>query len=118
MHDSPQFYLRDVPLAPTTADKSTDKSSAAAAGAAGAAAAGAAETGYPITAIEHPHPEISQCSKELVRYTRSDGVELTAQLFLPLGYEDRGAADNKRQPNLPVLLWAVSHRFDAEALLC
>ncbi len=43
--------------------------------------------------------------KELVRYQRSDGVQLSATLYLPLGY------DAKSDGALPMLFWVYPEEF-------
>ncbi len=58
-----------------------------------------------LTAFEHPTPQLRDVSKELIRYTRADGVELTATLYLPPGYDP--ARDGPR----PTLLWAYPREF-------
>lgn len=59
-----------------------------------------------ITEYPHPHPQLQGMTKKLVRYKReSDGVELTAKLYLPPGY------DKERDGPLPCLLWAYPKEF-------
>lgn len=63
-----------------------------------------------LTDFPHPTPELRGVSKEQIRYTRADGVELTADLYLPAGY------DAKRDGPLPMLMWAYPREFkSAEA---
>ncbi|MEZ6016548.1 MAG: prolyl oligopeptidase family serine peptidase [Planctomycetota bacterium] len=50
-----------------------------------------------------PQPALRAVKKELVRYPRGDGVELSATLYLPPGYD--GAAP------LPLLIWAYPREF-------
>lgn len=57
-----------------------------------------------LTFFPHPHPELSDISKTLLKYHRKDGVLLTGTLYLP--YQDE--AKNK---NLPVLMWAYPREF-------
>jgi dipeptidyl aminopeptidase/acylaminoacyl peptidase len=57
-----------------------------------------------LTDFPHPTPQLEGLQKELIRYKREDGVDLTATLYLPPGYsEERGA--------LPVLVWAYPQEF-------
>jgi dipeptidyl aminopeptidase/acylaminoacyl peptidase len=56
-----------------------------------------------VTRFPHPYPGLVGASRELVRYTRSDGVQLTATLHLPPGY-----APGTR---LPVFVWAYPIEF-------
>lgn len=39
--------------------------------------------GLAVTAFAHPYPAIRGHTKEIVKYTREDGVELTGTLYLP-----------------------------------
>ncbi|OHU84260.1 S9 family peptidase [Pseudoalteromonas amylolytica] len=52
-----------------------------------------------MTRYEHPYPEFNGVTKEQVKYTRDDGVELTGNLYLPANYD-------VTQGPLPVLMWA------------
>ena len=52
-----------------------------------------------LTTFEHPYPEFKGVTKELIRYQRDDGVELSGTIYLPPGYD-------KTQGTLPVLMWA------------
>ena len=58
-----------------------------------------------LTSFPHPYPEIGTLKKELVRYERSDGVALTAKLYLPPGY------DAEKDGPIPVLVWAYPEEF-------
>ncbi|MEX0720310.1 MAG: prolyl oligopeptidase family serine peptidase [Balneolaceae bacterium] len=63
-----------------------------------------------LTTFEHPTPELKDVTKELITYKRSDGVQLSATLYLPAGY------DKDRDGNLPTLVWAYPREFkSAEA---
>lgn len=63
-----------------------------------------------LTEFEHPSPQLLGATRELIKYTREDGVQLTAQLHLPAGYNP------KRDGTLPVLMWAYPREFkDPEA---
>ena len=53
-----------------------------------------------LTDSQDPHPELTGTHKEITRYRRSDGVELSATLHLPPGY-DRDSGER-----LPVVIWA------------
>lgn len=59
----------------------------------------------PITEFLHPYPEVGTLQKELVRYPRKDGVSLTANLYLPPGY------DPETDGTLPVMMWAYPEEF-------
>jgi len=57
-----------------------------------------------LTEFPHPAPQLANVQKELVRYKRDDGVDLTATLYLPPGYStDDGP--------LPMLMWAYPREF-------
>jgi dipeptidyl aminopeptidase/acylaminoacyl peptidase len=45
-------------------------------------------TREPITHFEDPAPRLREIEKRLVRYEREDGVPLSFELLLPLGYEE------------------------------
>ncbi|MFP5392551.1 MAG: prolyl oligopeptidase family serine peptidase [Gammaproteobacteria bacterium] len=58
-----------------------------------------------LTHFPHPSPELRDVQKEQIRYKRGDGVDLTATLMLPAGYEPG------RDGPLPVLMWAYPQEF-------
>ena len=61
-----------------------------------------------VTKFEHPQPDLLGITKELVQYKRDDGVELTANLYLPANYD--GTTPR------PTLFWAYPREFkDAKA---
>ena len=63
-----------------------------------------------LTRFPHPTPQLKGVRKEQIRYRRDDGVELTATLLLPPGY------DARRDGPLPLLMWAYPAEFkSAEA---
>jgi dipeptidyl aminopeptidase/acylaminoacyl peptidase len=64
-----------------------------------------AESERQITHFPHPTPQLTGISKELIRYPRADGVELTATLYLPAGYEPQ------RDGPLPTMVWAYPVEF-------
>ena len=57
-----------------------------------------------ITAFPHPNPQVKGITKQFLRYKRSDGVDLTATLYLPAGYK-------KEQGPLPTFLWAYPAEY-------
>ncbi|CAI7893350.1 unnamed protein product [Closterium sp. NIES-53] len=61
-----------------------------------------------LTHFPHPYPSLRGLSKEIIRYTRSDGVQLTAKLFLPPGYNP--ATDGP----LPTVLWAYPREYKSK----
>lgn len=58
-----------------------------------------------ITFFKHPTPDLKDVQKELITYTREDGVELSAKLYLPPGY------DKEKDGPLPTLVWAYPREF-------
>lgn len=58
-----------------------------------------------LTSFPHPTPQLKDVQKELIRYKRADGVDLTATLLLPPKY------DAKRDGPLPMLMWAYPQEF-------
>lgn len=58
-----------------------------------------------LTNFPHPTPQLKGIQKEQIRYKRADGVDLTATLYLPPGYEP------KRDGPLPMLMWAYPTEF-------
>ncbi len=51
-----------------------------------------------LTQFEDPTPQIRGIKKQLVKYTRADGVPLSATLYLPANYQEG--------QRLPLLVWA------------
>jgi dipeptidyl aminopeptidase/acylaminoacyl peptidase len=63
-----------------------------------------------ITDFGDPAPQLAGITRELITYSRADGVALSGTLFLPPGY------DPQRDGRLPVLVWAYPTEFrDAAA---
>lgn len=58
-----------------------------------------------LTHFAHPLPQLRGVQKEQIRYKRADGVDLTATLLLPPGY------DPKRDGPRPLLMWAYPGEF-------
>ncbi|WP_102789025.1 alpha/beta hydrolase family protein [Stenotrophomonas bentonitica] len=58
-----------------------------------------------LTHFQHPLPQLRGVSKEQIRYKRNDGVDLTATLMLPPGY------NAKKDGPLPLLMWAYPGEF-------
>jgi dipeptidyl aminopeptidase/acylaminoacyl peptidase len=57
-----------------------------------------------LTRFPHPTPQLAGIHKELIRYPRADGVQLTATLYTPVGWKP---ADGP----LPMLMWAYPQEF-------
>jgi dipeptidyl aminopeptidase/acylaminoacyl peptidase len=60
----------------------------------------------PITSFKNPFESIKNVYKEVIKYKRKDGVELSGTLYLPAGY-DR----TKKTKKLPLLIWAYPEEF-------
>ncbi len=58
-----------------------------------------------LTRFPHPYPELKGVQKELITYRRSDGVTLSATLYLPAGY------DAKKDGPLPAFVWAYPNEY-------
>jgi len=59
-----------------------------------------------VTHFEDPAPELRRAHKELVTYERDDGVQLSATLYLPPGY------DEDRDGPLPLIVWAYPLEYN------
>ncbi|MFZ6771699.1 prolyl oligopeptidase family serine peptidase [Undibacterium sp. SXout7W] len=58
-----------------------------------------------LTQFPHPTPQLKGIQKQQIRYKRDDGVDLSATLYLPPGYEP------KRDGPRPMLMWAYPREF-------
>jgi len=61
-----------------------------------------------LTDYPHSYPQLKDMQKEVLRYTRNDGVDLTGTLYLPPGF-----SAEKDQP-LPTLLWAYPREYKSK----
>ncbi|MCD0471139.1 prolyl oligopeptidase family serine peptidase [Flavobacterium sp. JAS] len=59
----------------------------------------------PITAFKNPFESIKDVSKEVIKYKRKDGLELSGTLYLPAGY------DKAKKEKLPLLIWAYPAEY-------
>ncbi|MGE0078966.1 MAG: prolyl oligopeptidase family serine peptidase [Bacteroidales bacterium] len=57
-----------------------------------------------ITNFPDPYPSLKDVTKEVIRYKRSDGIQLTGTLYLPANYK-------KGEQTLPTLMWAYPQEF-------
>ncbi len=57
-----------------------------------------------LTHFADPAPQFAGVTSKLIRYKRADGVDLSATLYLPAGYD-------KSQGPLPFLFWAYPREF-------
>jgi dipeptidyl aminopeptidase/acylaminoacyl peptidase len=58
-----------------------------------------------ITFFTNPFESIKEVYKEVIKYKRKDGVDLTGTLYLPAGY------DLVKKEKLPLLIWAYPAEF-------
>jgi dipeptidyl aminopeptidase/acylaminoacyl peptidase len=59
----------------------------------------------PITTFKNPFESIKNVYKEVIKYKRKDGVDLSGNLYLPIGY------DRTKKEKLPLLIWAYPAEF-------
>ena len=59
-----------------------------------------------LTSFKNPFESIKNVYKEVIKYKRKDGVDLSGTLYLPDGY-DR----SKKIEKLPLLIWAYPEEF-------
>lgn len=59
----------------------------------------------PITTFKNPFESIKNVSKQVIKYQRKDGVELSGTLYLPEGY------DKVKKEKLPLLIWAYPAEY-------
>lgn len=58
-----------------------------------------------VTFFENPFKKIENVSKEIIKYKRADGLDLTGTLYLPAGY------DKTKKEKLPMIMWAYPAEF-------
>lgn len=58
-----------------------------------------------LTNFENPFKSIANVHKEVLKYKRADGIELSATLYLPVGY------DIKKKEKMPMIMWAYPQEF-------
>lgn len=58
-----------------------------------------------VTFFENPFKKIANVSKEVIKYKRADGLDLTGTLYLPAGY------DKAKKEKLPLIIWAYPAEF-------
>jgi dipeptidyl aminopeptidase/acylaminoacyl peptidase len=78
--EAPNYFLRDVRAGRSTA----------------------------LTEFKDPAPQFAGVARELIKYKRADGVELSATLYLPAGYD-------RTRGRLPFLFWAYPQEFKSAA---
>ncbi len=57
----------------------------------------------PITTFKNPFAVLNDIHKEVIKYKRADGVELSGTLYLPKGYD--------KSKKYPMLIWAYPEEF-------
>jgi len=57
----------------------------------------------PLTQFENPFKSIQDVHKEVIKYQREDGLELTGTLYLPTNYE--------KGKKYPMIMWAYPREF-------
>jgi len=60
-----------------------------------------------LTHFANPYPAMANVSKQKIKYKRADGLDLTATVYLPAGY------DKAKEGPLPVLMWATQENTRA-----
>lgn len=60
-------------------------------------------TRRPLTAFNDPAPQLTGIKKELIKYTRDDGVKLSGTLYLPPNYQ--------AGQRLPLVVWAYPREY-------
>ena len=58
-----------------------------------------------VTDFKNPFESIQNVHKEVISYKRDDGLELSATLYLPVGY------DRTKKEKMPMILWAYPREF-------
>lgn len=62
-----------------------------------------------LTDFENPFKSMQGVHKEEIRYQREDGLELSATLYLPLGY------DKEKKEKMPMIMWAYPREYKDKA---
>ncbi|KIA90392.1 S9 family peptidase [Kaistella jeonii] len=60
----------------------------------------------PVTAFPNPFESLKNVYKEVIKYKRNDGVELTGTLYLPANYDRKNHTEK-----LPLLIWAYPTEY-------
>ena len=60
----------------------------------------------PVTAFANPFESLKNVYKEVIKYKRNDGVELTGTLYLPANYDRKNHTEK-----LPLLIWAYPTEY-------
>ncbi len=62
-----------------------------------------------LTSFGNPFKSIQNVHKEVIKYKREDGLELSGTLYLPVGY------DVNKKEKMPMILWAYPKEFKDKA---
>ncbi len=62
-----------------------------------------------LTAFKNPFKSIQNVHKEVIKYKRYDGLELSGTLYLPVGY------DMKKKERVPLIIWAYPREYKNKA---
>jgi dipeptidyl aminopeptidase/acylaminoacyl peptidase len=65
------------------------------------------KTPVALTTFPHPYPQIKDVKKQVLRYKRDDGVDMTADLYLPPNYK-------KEDGPLPTFVWAYPNEYKSK----
>lgn len=60
---------------------------------------------FQLTTFANPFKAMEGVHKEVIKYKRSDGLELSGTLYLPAGY------DRTKKEKLPLIMWAYPQEF-------
>ncbi|MDR2120694.1 MAG: prolyl oligopeptidase family serine peptidase [Tannerella sp.] len=63
------------------------------------------KTARALTSFSNPYPQLEGMKVEKMQYERADGLNLTATLYTPAGY------DKAKDGRLPVLMWAYPREY-------
>ena len=58
-----------------------------------------------ITDFENPFESLQDVDKQVIKYEREDGLELSGTLYLPVGY------DKEKKEKMPMIMWAYPTEF-------
>lgn len=61
-----------------------------------------------ITTFKNPFTSLAKVHKEVIKYKRADGLELSATMYLPANY------DKSKKEKLPMLMWAYPAEFKSK----
>ncbi len=62
-----------------------------------------------LTFFKNPFKSIQDIHKEVIKYKREDGLELSGTLYLPLNY------DREKKEKMPMIMWAYPTEFKDKA---